>query len=165
MQREKKKHITFLNSVFILWDIVEMSTILTIVVVFYAKHINGGCDRTAPSPHLYEAFQSNTLIFSSIWLTRNDIITMLVKSEFFAFFCSLCLAHIGSNSKEAKCHKIRSVHTIGHTAKADQKLTMKNQICKQLSWFYCTKTKLTNRPTVRNSKTVVAKRSLYCQLN
>ena len=57
-----------------------MSDKLTIVVVCYAKHINGG--RNAPRPHYYEAFQSNTLTFSSIGLTCKDIITMLVKSDF-----------------------------------------------------------------------------------
>ena len=87
-----------------------MSTKLTIVVVCYAKHINGGCGQNVPRPHYYEAFLS-------IGLTCKDIITMLVKSDFL-LFAILCLAHIGTSGEEAKCHKIRYVHTIGHTAKA-----------------------------------------------
>ena len=70
MQREKKNHITFLNSVFIQSDIVQISSNSGgqfyqnhySLCFHYAKHMNGGCGRAAPRPHYYEAFQPNTLL-------------------------------------------------------------------------------------------------------
>ena len=163
MQREKDNHITFLNSVFILWDIVEMSTKLTIVVVCYAKHINGGCGRNAPRPHYYEAFQSNTLTFSSIGLTCKDIITMLVKSDFL-LFAILCLAHIGTSSEEVSAIKSDMCTQLVTLQKRTHSWLWRIKSANNYLDFIPLKPSWQIDLPVRKSKTV-AKRSLYCQLN